>query len=148
MRAGDSSSNVRVCCCSCAPDRCRTNAAYGAEHSSATSIKAAIGYQRSPKTLVCPFFGTTSGPEKCAIEPRMTASSGRRWPPIKIAKPGDRVWVLKQGRGPKGIFGAGEITGAPGRGQAGDGKITSRQISPASSTMQTEVSFTDTSSSA
>jgi hypothetical protein len=39
-----------------------------------------------------------------------------------IAKPGDRVWVLKQGRGPKGIFGVGEITGLPALGEAGNGK--------------------------
>ncbi|WP_082036697.1 HNH endonuclease [Paramagnetospirillum magnetotacticum] len=31
------------------------------------------------------------------------------------AKIGDRVWVLKQGAGPKGIFGIGEISGIPFR---------------------------------
>jgi len=41
----------------------------------------------------------------------------------KIAKPGDRVWVLRQGRGPKGIFGVGEITAAPALGEAGNGKV-------------------------
>jgi hypothetical protein len=41
----------------------------------------------------------------------------------KIAKPGDRVWVLKQGRGPRGVFGVGEITGPPARGDAGNEKI-------------------------
>jgi hypothetical protein len=41
----------------------------------------------------------------------------------KRAKPGDRVWVLRQGRGPKGIFGAGHITGAPVLGPAGNGKM-------------------------
>jgi hypothetical protein len=40
----------------------------------------------------------------------------------KMAKPGDRVWVLKQGRGPKGIFGRGTITGAAALGNAGNGK--------------------------
>jgi Domain of unknown function (DUF3883) len=40
-----------------------------------------------------------------------------------LAKRGDRVWVLKQGRGPKGVFGVGEITGPPTRGEAGNGKI-------------------------
>jgi hypothetical protein len=41
----------------------------------------------------------------------------------KNAKPGDLVWVLKQGRGPKGIFGRGHITGNPARGEAGNGNI-------------------------
>ena len=40
----------------------------------------------------------------------------------KRAKPGDRVWVLRQGRGPKGIFGAGWITGTPALGPAGNGQ--------------------------
>jgi hypothetical protein len=35
---------------------------------------------------------------------------------------GDRVWVLKQGRGAKGIFGAGHIIGEPKLGDAGNGK--------------------------
>jgi hypothetical protein len=39
------------------------------------------------------------------------------------ARQGDRVFVLKQGRGPKGIFGRGEITGAPFEGEAGNGKV-------------------------
>src|SRR5262249_43299302 len=41
----------------------------------------------------------------------------------KLAKAGDRVWVLKQGRRPRGIFAAGEITGHPVRGDAGNGKV-------------------------
>jgi hypothetical protein len=41
----------------------------------------------------------------------------------KLAKDGDRVWVLRQGRGPRGMFGVGEITGPPVRGEAGNGKI-------------------------
>jgi hypothetical protein len=40
----------------------------------------------------------------------------------KQTSPGDRVWVLKQGKGRKGIFGAGRITGEPGLGDAGNGK--------------------------
>jgi len=40
-----------------------------------------------------------------------------------MAKAGDRVWLLKQGRGPKGIFGAGLITGPTFRGDAGNGKV-------------------------
>lgn len=40
----------------------------------------------------------------------------------KLAKPGDRAWVLKQGRSPRGIFGVGEIIGAPALGDAGNGK--------------------------
>jgi hypothetical protein len=40
----------------------------------------------------------------------------------KMAKIGDRVWVLKQGRGPKGIFGFGTITGLAALGEAGNGK--------------------------
>ena len=40
-----------------------------------------------------------------------------------MARPGDRVWLLRQGRGPKGIFGAGHITGVPALGDAGNGKI-------------------------
>jgi hypothetical protein len=40
----------------------------------------------------------------------------------KQAKAGDRVWVLKQGRSPKGIFGVGEIVGPPALGEAGNGK--------------------------
>lgn len=39
----------------------------------------------------------------------------------RMAKPGDGVWVLKQGRGPKRIFGAGHILGAAQRGDAGNG---------------------------
>jgi predicted HNH restriction endonuclease len=35
---------------------------------------------------------------------------------------GDRVWVLRQGRGPKGVFGAGRIIGAPALGDAGNGE--------------------------
>ncbi len=38
------------------------------------------------------------------------------------AKPGDRVWVLKQGTGPKGIFGVGQIVSAPRLGNSGSGK--------------------------
>ena len=38
------------------------------------------------------------------------------------AKAGDQVWILKQGRGPKGIFAAGHILGAAQRGEAGNGK--------------------------
>jgi len=41
----------------------------------------------------------------------------------KMAKVGDRAWVLRQGSGPKGIFGVGEITGSPAKGEAGNGKI-------------------------
>ena len=40
----------------------------------------------------------------------------------RMAKSGDRVWLLKQGRGPKGIFGVGEIIGQPTLGDAGSGK--------------------------
>ncbi len=40
----------------------------------------------------------------------------------KMAKPGDAVWVLKQGRGPKGIFGSGQLTGPAAPGEAGNGK--------------------------
>jgi 5-methylcytosine-specific restriction enzyme A len=38
------------------------------------------------------------------------------------AAEGDRVWVLRQGRGPKGVFAAGRIVGAPALGDAGNGK--------------------------
>lgn len=38
------------------------------------------------------------------------------------ANVGDRVWLLKQGRGQKGIFGVGAITGPPKLGDAGNGK--------------------------
>jgi hypothetical protein len=38
------------------------------------------------------------------------------------ARPGDRVWVLRQGHGPKGIFGAGHITGLPSPGIAANGE--------------------------
>jgi len=38
------------------------------------------------------------------------------------AAEGDRVWVLRQGRGPKGMFGAGRIIGAPTLGDAGNGE--------------------------
>jgi putative restriction endonuclease len=38
------------------------------------------------------------------------------------ARPGDRVWALKQGAGPKGIFGVGQIVGPPRLGNAGSGK--------------------------
>jgi hypothetical protein len=41
----------------------------------------------------------------------------------RTARPGDRVWLFKQGRGPKGIFGAGQIAGEPARGEAGNGKV-------------------------
>jgi hypothetical protein len=44
------------------------------------------------------------------------------------AGPGDRVWALRQGRGPKGIFGAGRITGVPALGPAGNGET--RMIAP------------------
>jgi hypothetical protein len=40
-----------------------------------------------------------------------------------MARSGDRVWVLRQGRGPKGIFGAGRIIGPPTLGPAGNSKI-------------------------
>jgi hypothetical protein len=40
----------------------------------------------------------------------------------KMAKPGDRTWLLRQGRGPKGIFGAGHIFAGPTLGDAGNGK--------------------------
>jgi hypothetical protein len=40
----------------------------------------------------------------------------------KIAKPGDRAWVLRQGRGPKGIFGVGYISAPPSVGEAGNGE--------------------------
>ena len=36
---------------------------------------------------------------------------------------GDRVFALKQGRGPKGIFGVGEVTGEPSLGDTGSGKV-------------------------
>jgi hypothetical protein len=39
-----------------------------------------------------------------------------------MAKPGDRVWALRQGRGPKGIFGAGHILAPPALGEAGNGE--------------------------
>lgn len=39
------------------------------------------------------------------------------------AQPGDRVWLLKQGKGPKGIFGMGSITGRPFEGDIGRGKL-------------------------
>jgi hypothetical protein len=38
------------------------------------------------------------------------------------AKSGDRVWLLKQGAGPKGIFGVGKILAPARRGDAGNGK--------------------------
>jgi hypothetical protein len=41
----------------------------------------------------------------------------------KQVKLGDRVWVLKQGAGPMGIFGVGKIIKLPSRGEAGNGKI-------------------------
>jgi hypothetical protein len=40
-----------------------------------------------------------------------------------LSKPGDRVWALKQGAGPKVIFGVGHIAGEPALGDAGDGTI-------------------------
>jgi hypothetical protein len=46
----------------------------------------------------------------------------------KMAKAGDRVWVLKQGRGPKGVFGVGGITGPAAPGDAGNGKT--QQMAP------------------
>ena len=39
-----------------------------------------------------------------------------------MAKAGDRVWLLKQGDAPRGIFGRGEITGRPVRGRTSNGK--------------------------
>src|SRR5258708_4455580 len=45
-----------------------------------------------------------------------------------LAKPGDRVWVLRQGRGPKGIFGVGRITDIPVLGPAGNGET--RMMAP------------------
>jgi hypothetical protein len=41
----------------------------------------------------------------------------------RLAKAGDRVWVLKQGRGPRGVFGVGKITGPPAPGEASNGKV-------------------------
>lgn len=41
----------------------------------------------------------------------------------KMAKVGDRAWVLQQGRSPKGIFGVGRLTGAPTLGPTGAGKM-------------------------
>ncbi len=38
------------------------------------------------------------------------------------AKIGDRVWLLRQGNGPKGIFGKGTITGPTALGDTGNGK--------------------------
>jgi hypothetical protein len=38
------------------------------------------------------------------------------------AQPGDRVWVLRQGPGPKGIFGAGHIMAPPSPGIAANGE--------------------------
>jgi hypothetical protein len=46
----------------------------------------------------------------------------------KAAKPGDRVWALRQGRGPKGIFGVGRISGPPAIGPAGNGET--RMMAP------------------
>jgi hypothetical protein len=40
----------------------------------------------------------------------------------KMARRGDRVWVLRQGQGPKGIFGVGCISAEPAPGPAGNGK--------------------------
>lgn len=40
-----------------------------------------------------------------------------------MAKPGDIVWVLKQGRGAKGFFGRGRVTAGAVQGEAGNGKI-------------------------
>jgi hypothetical protein len=40
----------------------------------------------------------------------------------KMAKTSDRVWLLEQGRGPKGIFGFGEITSEPRADGTGNGK--------------------------
>lgn len=39
----------------------------------------------------------------------------------RLASPGDRAWLLKQGPGPKGIFGAGVIVDHPHRQQIADG---------------------------
>jgi len=39
------------------------------------------------------------------------------------ANVGDRVWLLKQGRGPKGIFGTGHVIAPPRQGPAGNGQI-------------------------
>jgi hypothetical protein len=47
---------------------------------------------------------------------------------FKMARAGDRVWVLRQGNGPKGIFGAGHITGTPTLGPAG--KSETRMMAP------------------
>jgi len=44
------------------------------------------------------------------------------------AQAGDRVWLLKQGKGPKGIFGAGNITGKPRLGPTSDGRT--RMMAP------------------
>ena len=41
----------------------------------------------------------------------------------RLAKVGDRVWLLKQGKGPKVIFGVGEITSAPRKSLTGEKKI-------------------------
>jgi hypothetical protein len=41
----------------------------------------------------------------------------------KMAKKDDRVWVLRQGRGPKGIFGAGHIMDRAEPGDTGNGKM-------------------------
>jgi hypothetical protein len=40
----------------------------------------------------------------------------------RLAKARDRVWVLRQGRGPKGIFGAGHLLAPPVLGEAGNGE--------------------------
>lgn len=39
-----------------------------------------------------------------------------------LAKSGDRAWALKQGRGQKGIFGAGHMMAAPSLTYVGNGK--------------------------
>lgn len=41
----------------------------------------------------------------------------------RIVKAGDHAWLLRQGRGPKGIFGFGEITGPAFRGDPGNDKV-------------------------
>jgi hypothetical protein len=46
----------------------------------------------------------------------------------RMARPGDRVWVLRQGPGPKGIFGSGHINGAPTLGPAAGGEM--RMMAP------------------
>ena len=54
----------------------------------------------------------------------------------QMAKVGDRVWVLRQGRGPKGIFGAGHITDGTGN-LTIEGTNTDIGIQPAASATAT-----------